>query len=72
MRYLGQAKYENGVILLPESLRLAEGTTYAVLEIEGDLWLSPQSSDPQRLEEVARLARQVIEEHRETLEKLAK
>ncbi len=71
MRYLGQAKYKDGVLQLPESVQLEEGTTYAVLEINGELWLSPQPLDPGHLTEVERLARQVIHEHRQTLERLA-
>ncbi|MBM4294120.1 MAG: hypothetical protein FJ126_04350 [Deltaproteobacteria bacterium] len=72
MRYLGIARLENQVVL-PDGFREIEaGRSYEVIEIGGDILLMPPPLDRERLARIDQLARQSIQEHRATLEGLAR
>lgn len=70
MRYLGVAKKKGSVLEMPSGFGDAE--TYEVLELEGRIVLVPMPFEPMNAKEVERLARETIEEHRKTLEALAR
>ena len=73
MRYLGMARKELRHIIMPDAFDGGdEGGNYEVVEIGGDILLMPPPLDRQRLVEVERLAKLSIDEHRETLDGLAR
>ena len=73
MRYLGIARQEHGRILMPDAF--AEGeqdATFEAIEIGGDILLIPNPLDRERLARLQRLANRSIEDHRKSLEGLAR
>ena len=73
MRYLGIAKKEHGRVVMPDTFAdVSEGQTFEAFEIAGDILLAVPPLDRTRLEQVARLAKQSIDEHRTSLEGLAR
>lgn len=69
MKYLGTAKRHGSTLEMPSGSEATE--SYEVLEFEGKLVLIPLPFDSADTEEVQRLARETIEQHRKTLEALA-
>jgi hypothetical protein len=73
MRYLGVARIEGGRVVMPDGYQeLAEASLYEVVEVGGDILLMPSPLDRERMIRIERLARRSIEEHRKTLEGLAR
>jgi hypothetical protein len=73
MRYFGIAKNEKGLVVMPDAFREVETyPLYEVIEIGGDVLLVSPPLDRERLAQIERLARRSIEEHRKTLEGLAR
>ena len=73
MRYLGIAKNDRGRVTMPDASRdQMPEPTYEVVEIGGDILLVPPPLDRERLAAVERLAQRSIDEHRKTLEGLAR
>lgn len=73
MKYLGIARKEKGKVIMPDSFKeVEEGKLYEVIEIENEILLLPSPLDKKRLELIKKLADESINEHRETLEELAK
>jgi len=73
MKYLGVARKEKGEIVMPDAFKeVAEGRTYEVVEIGGDILLVPAPLDRERLARIGKLAGRSIEEHRKSLEGLAR
>ncbi len=73
MKYLGIVKRQDGNLTLPDTFReISEHQTYEALLIGGDLLLIPPPLDLQRLKRIEELANRSIDEHRDTLDKLAK
>ena len=73
MKYLGVARKEKGQVVMPDAFREAEeGKLYEVIEIGGDILLVPSPLDRKRLARIEKLAQRSIEEHRKTLEGLAR
>lgn len=73
MRYLGIARQENGSVVMPDAFReVEEGRLYEAIEIGGDILLVPPPLDHERLARIERLANRSIQEHRKSLEGLAR
>lgn len=73
MKYLGIARKEKTKIVMPDAFQDAEdGQTYEAIEIGGDILLSPAPLDRERLARIERLANRSIEEHRKSLQGLAR
>ncbi len=73
MKYLGPARKEKGHVIMPDSFRdVPEGQVYEAVELGGDIVLAIPPLDDKRLEEVIRIAKRGMAEHRAALERLAK
>ncbi len=73
MKYLGVARKEKGQVVMPDAFKEAEeGKLYEVIEIGGDILLVPSPLDRELLARIEKLAHHSIEEHRKTLEGLAR
>ena len=73
MRYLGVARKKEGHVEMPDAFREVEGTGhYEVVEIGGDILLMPPPLDRERLSRIETLAARSIDDHRESLEGLAR
>lgn len=73
MRYLGIARKEKGELVMPDTFQnVEEGRTYEAIEIGGDIFLAPAPLDRDRLGKIEHLASRSIEEHRKSLEGLAR
>jgi len=73
MKYLGIARKEKGQIVMPDAFQgVEEGQTYEAIEIGGDILLAPVPLDRARLARIEGLANRSIEEHRKSLEGLAR
>ena len=73
MKYLGVARKENGQVLMPDSFQgTEEGKIYEAIEIGGDILLVPSPFDKERLARIEQLTRRSINDHRKTLEGLAR
>jgi len=73
MRYLGIARKERDHVVMPDAFReVEEGSVYEVVEIGGDFLLVPPPLNRERLARIERLVNRSIEEHRKTLEGLAR
>ena len=73
MKYLGVARKEKGQVVMPDAFQEAEeGKLYEAIEIGGDILLVPSPLDRKRLSHIEKLAQHSIEEHRKTLEGLAR
>ena len=72
MKYLGIVQKKKGVIVVPDSFEeIPDGQSFEAFEIGGDI-LFLQSVDRKRLALIQRYIEISIEEHRKTLEGLAK
>jgi len=73
MKYIGIIKQENGYLTLPDVFRRFDvKKQYKALEIGGDLLLLSTPINRERLTLVENLAKTSIEDHRKTLEGLAR
>ena len=73
MKYLGVARKEKGQVVMPDAFKEAEeGKLYEVIEIGGDIILVPSPLDRERLARIEKLTHSSIEEHRKSLEGLAR
>jgi hypothetical protein len=72
LKYLGIVKKEENRLLMPEGFKEENNKTYEALEIEGVIILIPSPIDKERLSQVERLIDISINEHRKSLENLAK
>ncbi|WP_273334458.1 hypothetical protein [Dictyoglomus turgidum] len=72
MKYPGIVKKEENRLLMPEGFKEENNKTYEALEIEGVIILIPSPIDKERLSQVERLIDISINEHRKSLENLAK
>jgi hypothetical protein len=72
LKYLGIVKKEENRLLMPEGFKEENNKTYEALEIEGVIILIPLPIDKERLSQVERLIDISINEHRKSLENLAK
>lgn len=70
VKFLGIAKKNGSVLKMPPEFSGVE--TYQVFEFEGRIILIPMHFEPAAAEEVERLARETVEEHRKTLEALTR
>jgi len=72
MRYLGIVKRSKSNLVLPDIfLDVAEEGDYEAIEIGGDILLLTAPLDRERLKQIEGLASLSIEEHRDTLKRLA-
>jgi len=74
MRYLGIAKKEGDRIVISSDIagKLKEEQLFEIVEIGGDILLIPAPLNRQRLAYIEKLAKRSIEDHRQTLERLAR
>jgi hypothetical protein len=73
MKYLGIAHNEKERVLLPDAFIALETTqSYEVIEVGGDIFLLSFPLDRKRLSLIEKLTQQAIDDHRETLEGLAR
>ena len=73
MKYLGIVKRQNGNLTMPDAFQeLTTPRTYDAIQVGGDILLLPAPLDRERLKKIEELAKRSIEEHRLTLEALAK
>ena len=73
MRYLGIAKKDNGIMVMPDAFEeLSADQHFEVIEVSGDILLVPSPLDRERLAHIEALTKRSIEEHRRTLEGLAR
>lgn len=73
MRYLGIVKRQNGDLMMPDTFReVAERHVYEAIQVGGDILLLSTPLDQERLKRIEELANRSIEEHRRTLERLAR
>jgi len=74
MRYLGIAKKDGDRIVISSDIagKLKEEQLFEIVEIGGDILLIPAPLNRQRLAYIEKLAKQSIEDHRQTLERLAR
>ena len=73
MKYLGIIKQQNGNLTIPDSFQeVVESRTYEAIQVGGDILLLAAPLDRERLGRIEELANRSIEEHRRTLEGLAR
>jgi hypothetical protein len=73
MRYLGIVKQQDGNLTLPDTFREADvRRTYEAIQVGGDIILLTVPLDQERLKNIEKLATISIDEHRSTLERLAR
>jgi hypothetical protein len=73
MTYLGAARIENGHVVMPDALgEQPRAQSYDAVEIGGDILLTRDPLDRERLAQIERHAAQSIADHRATLEGLAR
>ena len=73
MRYLGIAKKDNGLMVMPDAFEeLSTDQHFEVIEVSGDILLVPSPLDREHLTRIEGLTKKSIEEHRRTLEGLAR
>lgn len=73
MKYLGVVRQENGTLMVPDAFQeVAERHTYEAIEVGGDIILLPTPLDRKRLRRIEELADRSIEDHRTSLEGLAR
>ena len=73
MKYLGIVKRQNGNLTMPDTFReAAERETYEAVQVEDDILLLSSPLDRERIKRIEELADRSIEEHRHTLEGLAR
>lgn len=72
MRYLGIARTKDGRIVMPDACVAGdEDRTFEVVELGEMILLTTSPLDKARIEQVDRLARDSIADHRDSLEGLA-
>jgi hypothetical protein len=69
MLIFGEARYANGMLVLPTPLEWEEGTKFIVAKVDGVYVLIPASSDVNA--DVLMHVEESIREHQKTLEALA-
>jgi len=73
MKYLGIVKRENGNLTMPDTFQEVETLhTYEAIQVGGDILLLSAPLDRERLKHIEELTNKSIEEHRSTLEGLAR
>lgn len=73
MNYLGTARIENGRVRMPDGFAGAtRSNTFEAIEIGGDILLITSPLDRKRLDLIDALAGESINDHRKSLEGLAK
>lgn len=73
MKYLGIVKQQDGSLLMPDSFRaIARGHLYEAIQVGSEILLIAAPLDRERLGQIQELADLSIEEHRRTLEGLAR
>jgi len=73
MKYLGIVQRENGTLALPDSFReIREPRRYEAILVGGDVLLLSAPLDRERLKQIEELMDRSIEDHRKTLEGLAR
>jgi hypothetical protein len=73
MKYLGIVKRKNGNLTMPDAFQeVMTLRTYDAIQVGGDILLLPAPLDRERLKKIEELAKRSIEEHRSTLDALAK
>jgi len=74
VRYLGIARRVGDRIVISSEVtgKLEEEQIFEIVEIGGDILLIPAPLDRRRMAYIEKLAKQSIEDHRQTLERLAK
>lgn len=73
MHYIGPVRNENGHLVMPDTFREQErAPVYEAVEIDGVILLSIPPLDRERIDRVRELAQQSINDHRISLEDLAK
>jgi len=73
MKYLGIVKRENETLALPDSFQeVTEPRSYEAILVGKDILLLSVPLDRERLKQIEELADRSIEDHRSTLEGLAK
>lgn len=73
MKYLGIVKRQDGNLAIPDTFQeVATFHTYEAIQMGGDIPLLSAPLDRERIKQIEKLANQSIEEHRKTLEGLAK
>jgi len=73
MKYLGVAQKQNCQVLMPDTFTsVPNGQTYEAIDVGGDILLIVPPGDRERLLRIERLANRSIDEHRSSLEGLAK
>ena len=73
MKYLGIVKRQNGNLTMPDAFQeVATLRTYDAIQVGGDILLLSAPLDRERLKKIEELAKRSIEEHRSSLEALAK
>ena len=73
MKYLGIVKRTNATLTLPDGFQeAAQSGEYEAVELGGDILLLASPLDKERLKRIEKLANQSIDEHRRTLEGLAR
>ena len=72
MKYLGIARVKNNMVEMPDTYNSQNIGEYEVMEMGGDILLIPSALQHERLKLIKRLTKITLEEHRESLEGLAK
>ena len=73
MKYLGIVKRQDCVLTMPDAFEeVAEGRDCEAILVGGDILLIPAPLDRERLKRIEDLANRSINEHRSTLEGLAR
>jgi hypothetical protein len=73
MKYLGSVKKEEGILVTPSAFSdVKNGQVFEAVEIDGDVLLVKAPLDKQSIERTERLARKVIDDHRKSMEGLAR
>ena len=73
MKYLGIVKRENGSLTMPDTFKeVAPLQTYEAIQVGVDILLLSGSLDRERMKHIEELTNQSIEQHRSTLEGLAR
>jgi len=72
MEIIGEVQYRNGQVELSSLLEIEEGTSFSVLKVGGQVWLVSHLSHPERAAQIEQLTIQAINDHRKTLEGLAR
>ena len=73
MKYLGIAKNEKGHFIMPDRfVNSQKNVNYEAVEIDDTILLIPEPLNKKRFSLIEKLAKQSIEDHKKTLEGLAR